>query len=347
MGRVAFAVALLIVVGLPAASEAAWTRLITEHFTFVGDASEREIREVAQRMEHFTTVLKTVMPNAGEGTPVPTVVVVFTDEKSFTPFKPLYQGKPLEMIAGYFQPGEASNYITMMLAREDYALRTAFHEYTHAVTANSASNLPLWLMEGLAQFYEMTTDRGGGRRALIGAVPPELVATLRQQQFMPIDALMAVDYASAVYNERDRRGLFYAESWAVVHYLTLGNRVRGGQLTRYVTLLAAGTAQADAFQQAFQTDPRTLEREVREYIGLFAFPAIDLTLSDRDGRAVERAEKLQEWEAQSYLGDLLAHMPSRTDDARTFLERLTAAHPDSARAVSALGGLYIRDGRRD
>jgi tetratricopeptide (TPR) repeat protein len=40
-------------------------------------------------------------------------------------------------------------------------------------------------------------------------------------------------------------------------------------------------------------------------------------------------------------------MPNRTADARAYLERLTAAHPDSARALSALGGLYIRDGKGD
>jgi tetratricopeptide (TPR) repeat protein len=345
--RIAAILAVLIVVGFPVASDAAWTRLLTEHFTFVGDASERATREVAQRMEHFATVLKALMPNAGDGTPVPTVVVVFADDKSFTPFKPRYQGKPLEMIAGYFQPGEASNYITMMLAQEDYALRTAFHEYTHAVTANTLSNAPMWLMEGLAQFYEMTADRGGGRRALIGVVPPEHVATLRQQQFMPIDALMAVDHASPAYNERERRGLFYAESWAVVHYLTLGNRARGGQIARYLTLLASGTPPTESFQQAFQTDPKTLEREVRDYVGQFAFPAVDVPVGDKDERAVGRAERLQDWEAQSYLGDLLAHMSDRADDARAYLERLTAAHPDSARAVSALGGLYIRQGKAD
>jgi len=344
---VVFAVAVLILIGVPTASEAAWTRLLTEHFTFIGDASERDIREAAQRMEHFSTVLKTVMTNAGEGTPVPTVVVVFADEKSFTPFKPLYQGKPLERIAGYFQPGEASNYITMLQAQEDHALRIAFHEYTHAVTANTLSNLPVWLMEGLAQFYEMTEDRSGGRRALIGVVPPEHLATLRQMEFMPLDALMAVDHASPTYNEGDRRGLFYAESWAVVHYLTLGSRARSGQLTNYLTLLASGTPQREAFRQAFQTDPKTLEREVREYVRLFAFPAVDLTVGERDDRMGGRTERLQEWEAQSYLGDLLAHISSRKDDARTYLERLTTAHPESARALSALGGLYVRDGKDD
>jgi tetratricopeptide (TPR) repeat protein len=348
MRRIASAFAVLIVFVLPTTSEAAWTRLLTEHFTFVGDAPERAIRDIAQRMEHFTDVLKAVLPNAGEGTPVPTVVIVFADNKSFTPFKPHYQGKPVEL-AGYFQPGTASNYIAMLLAQEDYALRIAFHEYTHAVTANTLSNLPVWLMEGLAQFYEMTADRGGGRRALIGAVPPEHIAILRQLPFMPLDQLMAVDHASPVYNEGNRRGLFYAESWAVVHYLTLGTRARDGQLARYLTLLASDTPHADAFQQAFQTDPRTLEREVREYVRLFAFPAVDLTLGDsnKDDRTGGRPERVQDWEAQGYLGDLLAHMSDRADDARTYLERLTEAHPDSARALSALGGLYIRDGKAD
>jgi tetratricopeptide (TPR) repeat protein len=336
--------AVLIALLVPTSSEAAWIRLHTEHFTFIGDAPERDIRDIARRMEHFTAVLKTVMPNAGEGTPVPTVVIVFADDKSFTPFKPHYQGKPIEL-SGYFQPGAASNYIAVLLAQEDYALRVAFHEYTHAVTVNTLSNVPVWLMEGLAQFYEMTADRGGGRRALIGVVPPEHLATLRQQQFMPVDELMAVDYTSPVYNEGNRRGLFYAESWAVVHYLVLGNRARSGQLARYLALLASSAPQAEAFQQAFQTDPKTLEREVRDYVRLFAFPAVDLPLDDHADPTGGRPERMPEWEAQGYLGDFLAHVSSRVDDARTYLERLTAAQPVSPRALAALGALYIRDGK--
>ena len=40
--------------------------------------------------------------------------------------------------------------------------------------------------------------------------------------------VLAVDRDSPLYNERDKAGVFYAESWALLHYLLLG-RERGAR----------------------------------------------------------------------------------------------------------------------
>ena len=43
-----------------------------------------------------------------------------------------------------------------------------FHEYAHLVISNVMRNVPVWLGEGLAEFYSTYEIGDGGREAVIG-----------------------------------------------------------------------------------------------------------------------------------------------------------------------------------
>ena len=70
---------------------------------------------------------------------------------------------------------------------------------------------------------------------------------------MRLADLMAVDRASPVYNEGQRRGMFYAQSWALMHYLMLGSRTRSAELAAYMAQLKAG-ASAERALSAIERD---------------------------------------------------------------------------------------------
>src|SRR5687768_3853400 len=91
----------LLAMGVPWEAAAKWTQLQSENFLFIGDASEGQIRRVAERLEQFREALLRVLPGANAQSPVPTVVMVFDSDRSMTPVKPLYRGKPIEL-NGYF-----------------------------------------------------------------------------------------------------------------------------------------------------------------------------------------------------------------------------------------------------
>jgi len=75
--------------------------------------------------------------------------------------------------------------------------------------------------------------------------------------------------------------VFYAESWALVHYLMLANQEkRKGQLRRFIGLLDSDLPIEEMFRQAFQTDYKTIEEELRSYIYKFAFPVLKGALSN-------------------------------------------------------------------
>ena len=167
--------AALLVTCVPATATAKWTRLRTEHFVFVGDASESDIRRVAQKLDEFREVLTRALGGGATKSPVPTVVIVFRSDSSFTPYKPHFQGHPIEL-AGVFQDGDDASYIAINAEAIDVALRTIFHEYTHFLVGNTAGIVPVWVNEGLAEVYATFTtgfDTADLReaRALLGSSP--------------------------------------------------------------------------------------------------------------------------------------------------------------------------------
>jgi cytochrome c-type biogenesis protein CcmH/NrfG len=335
--------AALVLAGIAAqpASAARWTRLRSQNFLFIGDASEGAIHRVARSLEQFRNVMALLLPGASDGSAVPPVVILFSSDRAFTPFKPRYKGRPIENVGGYMHLSEDVTYIAMSA---DRSRRAVFHEYTHFLIANTIGLVPAWLNEGLAEFYQMYED-AGGRAAIIR---PSLghLRLLQRRPLMPLTELLAVDQDSPHYNEADRRGIFYAQSWALVHYLAVGSASRAGQLSDYLDRIERGTPKDDAFRDAFKTEPVGLERELRNYLGNLPLKTLRMNFPERvEAAPVARGEALAEPEAQAYLGDLLARVVPK--EGRAYLQTLVASNGQNARASASLGLLDLREGRTD
>lgn len=84
------------------------------------------------------------------------------------------------------------------------------HEVTHGYLHAVVPNLPLWLDEGLAEYFEVPRGSGGLNRAHLG----ELAGRLQAGQWKPdLDRLETFDRPFEM-AQHD-----YAESWAWVHFL--------------------------------------------------------------------------------------------------------------------------------
>ncbi len=311
------------ILAVPRAAAAAWTRVSSDHFTFVGDASERQIRAVAARLEQFRTAIARALGSDTLDTQVPTIVLVFRNARSFQPFGPVYQGQPVA-VAGYFAGSDDVNYVAVNAEQEAAAYGLIFHEFAHAMTGLAIVGPPAWLDEGLAEFYETFELRDEGRVALLGAPNRDDLRLLQRAELLPLTDLIAVDRNSPMYNEGNRRGLFYAQSWALVHYLTFGNAQRSGQFRVYLDGLARALPPADAFAQAFGGDTAAIERELRDYVKRSGLAAARIDIEGAAGvGATSPAVAIAESEAAGYLGDAMARL-GRIPDARTYLQRAVA-----------------------
>jgi hypothetical protein len=247
-------------------ASAQWVRVESPHFVVFGEIGEKRTRDYAGEFERFREALGRVMPGAAARPAVPTVVFIFKDARSFAPHRPLFNGKPVE-VSGYFAGGPSLDVIMMPATSREQALRTIYHEYSHLVTANAARGLPVWLSEGLAEYYSTFEVRDDGRRALLGGIIPSHLSRLNSERTLSLGELVSVGHDSPLYNEGARRSMFYAQSWALVHMLLNGEPNRRPQFDNYVRLTHAGRSPAEAWTEAFgdEKDAR-IEEHLRRYV---------------------------------------------------------------------------------
>ena len=222
----------------PAQGADKWVSVRSENFLLVGNANEGRIRQVAGELERFRAAFALLFPGAGQQSSAATTVFVFRDDSAFRPFKPLYQDKPAN-IDGYFQSGFDVNFIALNGEIDTPAL--IYHEFVHSLTRDTTRRLPAWVSEGLAEFYSTFRSDSSGRSVELGRPVNHHVAILRQKPLIPLATFLAVDNTSSFYNEESKQGIFYAQSWALVHYLESGrNGSRRLQFTEYLSLVASG-----------------------------------------------------------------------------------------------------------
>jgi tetratricopeptide (TPR) repeat protein len=317
-----------------------WTKVNSKNFTLIGNASEKEIRQVATRLEQFRDVFTRLFSGAKFDTPVPTTVIVFKSMGAYKPFNPGNN-------AGYFQPGEDVNYITLTNDATQNPFSVIYHEYVHLLVENTSGNMPSWFNEGLAEYYSAFSIEED-RKVHLGDLIPYHLQTLRDGKLYPLRSLFAVDHYSPEYNEGSKRGMFYAESWALVHYLILGNGgQRRPQLGTFIKLLAANVGIDEAVKQAFQTDVETLQKEFKKYTEGHTFQMQTATFERKlEFDNETSAAPLTEAEAQAYLGDLQLHT-HQLKEAEIRLQQALALDPKLTMAQASLGIVRMRQQRFD
>lgn len=319
-----------------------WRSVRTNNLFVIGNADPEKLRQVAAWLEFFHSAFGRLVSRNVLDSPVPTTVVLFRDEASFTPFKPLYQGRPAN-VAGFFQPGEDVNYIAISLdPGERDPFSTAFHEYVHLHLKDNVPGVPLWLNEGLAEFYGSMQFSGG--EATLGAPLNHYIRLLREQEMLPLSTLFSIGTTSAHYNEQEKSGIFYGQSWALVHYLMLGgNSSRQDQFKRFLGQVSRGEAAAKALEDSFGMSLAVLENELKAYVRRGEFSALRIATADPEAYASYTAMQrtsLTEGEANYYLGDLLFHI-NREADAERYFKQAIALEPNFLPAHAALGLISV------
>src|SRR5262245_6838071 len=293
------------------ASAREWLRVETPNFVVFGEPSEGRLREIADEFERFREGLARVVPGAAEREPVPTIVVVFNSQRNFEQYRPRYNGKPVTL-SGFFVSSTDENIVALALDERSQALRTIFHEYAHIVITSIAREIPVWLNEGLAEYYSTFALQDDGRAAIVGLAPVEHVLRLRQEPFIPHGELLNVQASSPMYNEGRRRNVFYAQSWAVVHMLMWGQPERSKQLSRYIAETSAGTAPDVAWKQIF--GDFDVNAELRRYVNREQLKAYRIRF-DEDIPAVKGSvSKPSDAEVEAALANLL-HQVDAEDEA--------------------------------
>src|ERR1035441_9899970 len=113
-------------------------------------------------------------------------------------------GSSLRRTKSFSSMGHApdKNYILVRLdARGEHAFSTVYHEYTHYIL-RKAEWLPLWLNEGLAQFYENTDI--DEKTVWLGQANAQELRFLGRTDLLPMETLLKVDTRLPYRSEESR-----------------------------------------------------------------------------------------------------------------------------------------------
>ena len=329
------------------ASTEQWIEVRSAHFTLATDSNEKSGRHILDQFERMRWMFQTLFPKADVDPVSPIAVVAAKNEKSFQTMEPsAYLAKGQIKLGGLFMKTPDKNYVLLRLdAGEEHPFAAVYHEYTHLQFSEDSQWLPLWLNEGLAEFFQNTEIRN--KDVLIGQASADDILYLRQNRLIPMDVLFKVDARSPYYHEERKGSVFYAESWALTHFLFITDRQKGtNRVSEYMTLVARHEDPVAAAAKVFG-DLKKLQENLEEYIRRSSY--MQFILSSAAAPIDESSYKvrtLTQSEADAIRADVLAKI-GRVKEARELIDSILKADPSNTQARETLGFIEYRDGNVD
>src|SRR5882757_7477911 len=132
-----------------------WTEVQTPHFVVASNAGEPAARNVASNFEQIRALFHATFPELRVDPPQPIKIIVARDETTMRTITPEEWGGPEHVHpSGVFHSDGEKDYVVLRLDAEGTtAFHTSYHEYTHALLHLNFSRLPLWVREGVAEFF--------------------------------------------------------------------------------------------------------------------------------------------------------------------------------------------------
>jgi tetratricopeptide (TPR) repeat protein len=320
----------------PAADEK-WLLARSKHFVFISSADEKRTRSVAAELETLAAALTQVDSTFSAPTATPTRVILFTRRRESRPYFDMLLNRRDADVSGVFVSQREGG---SMLINQDYSWqggdRAPLHELVHYLMQSGDAHAPLWLEEGIAEYFSNATIRS--RSISAGEPISNHISVLRQRAHIPLPALFKAVRESDIYNGGMAQSTFYAESWAIVDWLVRTSGRNGADFYAFVHDLSRGATVEAALRTRYHREPREIDAALSRYSSAqrvawaitLAVPATDTNVTVEP---LDRASTLYE------LGHFLSGLEELAADAERHYRAALDADPRHARALAGLGML--------
>ena len=251
---------LVLAVGGSPATAAEWIRLSTPQFELYStnpEAQSRELIDLLASAHSFVSSLSFIQGRLPQGVNTePLRIIALSSKKEYAPYR------LNSTTFGYFRHSKRGNYIVLQDIQPEHR-QAAVHEYVHFMLRQAGLVLPLWLNEGIADFYSSLQKEE--RQTRVGQTLPGRMQSLTKQLPIDLTTLFAVDSESPFYKDPQKIPLFYAESWALVHMLAMSPDY-DRSFPEFITSVTQGLSSAAALTQVYNQSVVEIQSALAVYL---------------------------------------------------------------------------------
>lgn len=180
-----------------------------------------------------------------------------------------------------------------------------------------------------------------GDKVVVGKAPAGRGRELLEDRWIPLDALLSTTHDSPLYNDKSRAGMFYAESWALVHMLNLDSDYRPHLGAMLDALKSVDSV--TACSQAYGKSPAEMQLDLQEYVGRQDLRGVAFQVPTEGATESPAAEPRSGMLAGLALAELLAEFPGKLDQAGDRYRQLARDFPQRWEVEAALGRFAWRE----
>lgn len=232
----------------------------TKHYLVTSNLSREASYQIACELEEFHRKY-VVHVRRPKGKPEQKArVYFFAGEAGYHAYTAELLGDPAENTLGLYSPW-LKQLVLWNSPDKRSVLRTARHEGFHQYLDQITGDAPIWLNEGMAEYFEQARRVDGTWKD--DQVNLDHLAVLRNVDWTPLEEFVHLDAPRF----RMKSGLHYPEAWAFVHFLMNGDAKRKQRIDGLLDALFEGASRKDALERAFTgVDWRAFEAEFRAHV---------------------------------------------------------------------------------
>lgn len=252
----------------PAAASADWLRAETDRFIVYGRGREAPLRDYAVKLTTFDTILRMMSPVPRRPVERKLEVYLVGNEAELRRIGPgLTSG-----VRGFYTAGPDGTFAVAQRSGQGLdADDVLFHEYGHHfMLENFPAGYPGWFIEGWAEYF-MTTEIVGST-VKVGGYNTNRAYWLFNASWLPMEDVLA---KSPLEIPKDRRHLYYSQSWLLMHYMR-SDPSRAKQLNEAIFAIAQGGEPLPTMLKATGMSVAELTKTLRSYRSLPGFKFTDV-----------------------------------------------------------------------
>ena len=327
---------------LPAADEE-WIEARSKHFVFVSAAGEKKTKQMAENLETLAASLMRLNATFDVARPERTRIFLFTKRREAQAYFDMLLNRRDATVSGIFVTQNSGASIVMLTGFRSATDRTAFHELVHNLV-ESRANPPLWLDEGMAEYFSNVELRNGSMYA--GEPIPRHIEALRRHADLPLKTLFSVVRESDTYNLPEGQSLFYAESWATVDWLMRNAGEDRAAFYAFFTDVSSGTPVDVALKTRYGKSINDLQAAIAAY-GALSRPAFGMTIKVPEADTSVEIRPLSRPSTLVAFGRFLAGLEEMALDAERHFRAALDVDPHDAPALAAIAVLRANAKRWD